>query len=70
MDVQGKNIHPRIAKIQLSLTPRRIYTGLISHQIKIAKRGPKTTSDVKKQHMVILLRKIILVNHIASCHFH
>ncbi len=54
--LQGKNIIPRIGQIAelkaealVSPTHR---TGRIIHQRTPAKRGPKNTKTVKKQHMI------------------
>jgi len=51
--VQGRKNKPRSGQMKLWKTARK-YTGLASHQIKMAARGPRKSNVVKKQHIVRL----------------
>jgi hypothetical protein len=65
---QGRNIKPKIGqRADSKATPTHL-AGWIIHQIMPAKRGPKNTKTVKKQHMGIsLLReKVGQVSELAN----
>jgi hypothetical protein len=48
--VHGRKMRPRIPQMKfVNASCQRM--GLMSHQIRIAARGPKSTNVVKKQHI-------------------
>jgi len=50
--VQGRKMRPSSGQSQAPLNARFQSTGLTSHQIAPAKRGPNTTKLVNRQHIV------------------